>query len=67
MHKASLKLTALFDYASGRDIRLFVLVDEYGSIRQCHVGSSRAHEHQQLATGNGFYHSFFAALRDGAG
>ena len=54
-----LKLNALFDYASLRDIRLFVLVDEYDSFAeamQAHHGAYRS-----------FYRSFFAALKSGAG
>ena len=62
-----LKLTALFDYASWRDIRLFVLVDEYDSFATAMLACHGVHGHPRLAIGNGFYHSFFAALKSGAG
>ena len=64
---ASLKLTTLFDYASRQDIRLFVLVDEYDSFATAMLARRGVHGHQRLAIGNGFYHSFFAALKSGAG
>ena len=55
----SLKLNALFDYASLRDIRLFVLVDEYDSFAEAMQAHHGAH--------SSFYHGFFAALKSGAG
>ena len=64
---ASLKLITLFDYASRHDIRLFVLVDEYDSFASAMLARHGVHGHQRLAIGNGFYHSFFAALKSGAG
>ena len=64
---ASLKLIALFDYASRHDIRLFVLVDEYDSFATAMLARHGVHGHPRLAIGNGFYHSFFAALKSGAG
>ena len=62
-----LKLIALFDYASRRDIRLFVLVDEYDSFATAMLVRHGVHGYQRPAIGNGFYHSFFAALKSGAG
>ena len=62
-----LKLLALFNYASRRDIRLFVLVDEYDSFATAMLARHGVHGHPRLAIGNGFYHSFFAALKSGAG
>ena len=67
---ASLKLTTLFDYARRHDIRLFVLVDDYDSFANAMLARHGVHGHQRLAIGNGFYHSyhsFFAALKSGAG
>ena len=64
---ASLKLTTLFNYASRHDIRLFVLVDDYDSFANAMLARHGVHGHQRLAIGNGFYHSFFAALKSGAG
>ena len=64
---ASLKLLALFNYASRRDIRLFVLVDEYDSFANAMLARHRVHGHQRPAIGNGFYQGFFAALKSGAG
>ena len=55
----SLKLNALFDYASLRDIRLFVLVDEYDSFAEAMQAHHGAY--------SSFYQSFFAALKSGAG
>ena len=65
-----LKLFALFDYARRHDIRLFVLVDEYDSFATAMLARHGVHGHPRLAIGNGFYHSyhsFFAALKSGAG
>ena len=50
---------ALFHYARRRDIRLFVLVDEYDSFANAMLA-------RHVACG-GFYQSFFAALKSGAG
>ena len=60
------KLNTLFCYASERDIRLFVLVDEYDSFANAMLAHG-IFGHEQLATGRGFYHGFFAALKSGAG
>ena len=56
---ASLKLIALFHYASRHDIRLFVLIDEYDSFTNPSLA--------RPDTYSGFYHGFFAALKSGAG
>ena len=53
------KLTALFGYASTRDIRLFVLVDDYDSFANTKLAHHGAY--------GSFYHGFFAALKSGAG
>ena len=79
---ASAKLNALFREARRRDIRLFVLIDEYDSFFVRGVAPSRspaegsantilahhgADAYQELTHGSGFYRNFFAALKGGAG
>ena len=64
---ASGKLNALFREARKRDVRLYVLIDEYDNFANtilAHHGTDAYHE---LTHGSGFYRNFFAALKGGAG
>jgi len=64
---ASGKLNALFREARRRGVRLYVLIDEYDNFANtilAHHGTDAYHE---LTHGSGFYRSFFAALKAGAG
>ena len=61
------KLNELFRYASGHDIRLYVLVDEYDNFANTILAHHGADAYQELTHGGGFYRNFFAALKGGAG
>ena len=64
---ASAKLNALFREARRRDIRLFILVDEYDNFANTILAHHGAGAYQELTHGSGFYRNFFAALKGGAG
>ena len=61
------KLSELFRYASGHDIRLYVLVDEYDNFANTILAHHGTDAYQELTHGGGFYRNFFAALKGGAG
>ncbi len=61
------KLAELFLYASTRDIRLFALIDEYDNFANTILAHHGAGAYHELTHGSGFYRSFFAALKGGAG
>ena len=79
---ASAKLNVLFREARRRDIRLFILIDEYDSLFMRWASPSRspaegsanpilahhgADAYQELTHGSSFYRNFFSVLKDGAG
>ena len=64
---ASAKLNTLFREARKRDIRLFVLIDEYDNFANTILAHHGADAYQELTHGGGFYRNFFAALKGGAG
>ena len=61
------KLNALFRDARKRGIRLFLLVDEYDNFVNTLLAHHGAKAYRRLTRGGGFYRSFFATLKGGAG
>ena len=64
---ASGKLNALFREARKRDVRLYVLVDEYDNFANTILAHHGTNAYHELTHGSGFYRNFFAALKGGAG
>ena len=61
------KLHGLFWYAAEHDIRLYLLIDEYDNFANTLLAHHGADAYHELTHGSGFYRSFFAALKGGAG
>ncbi len=61
------KLSELFWWAADRGIRLYVLIDEYDNFANTILAHHGAGAYHELTHGSGFYRSFFAALKGGAG
>ena len=64
---ASGKLNALFRDARKRDIRLFMLIDEYDNFTNTILAHEGTETYREFTQGGGFYRNFFAALKGGAG
>ena len=61
------KLHSLFWHAAEHDIRLYLLIDEYDNFANTILAHHGTDAYYELTHGSGFYRSFFAALKGGAG
>ena len=61
------KLSELFEHAAECDIPLYVLIDEYDNFANTILATRGAAAYQDFTHGGGFYRSFFATLKAGAG
>ena len=61
------KLNQLFEYAGEHVIPLYVLIDEYDNFANTVLAYRGAEAYQSFTHGGGFYRSFFATLKAGAG
>ena len=61
------KLQALFEYAGDHDIPLYVMIDEYDNFANTILAHRGAEAYESFTHGGGFYRSFFATLKAGAG
>ena len=61
------KLSELFDYATKKNIRLYVLIDEYDNFANTILAHRGAEAYRSFTHGGGFYRNFFATLKAGAG
>ena len=61
------KLAELFWYAGDHDIPLYVIVDEYDNFANTVLAYHGAEAYHSFIHGGGFYRSFFATLKSGAG
>ena len=61
------KLNQLFEYAGEHAIPLYVLIDEYENFANTVLAYRGAEAYQSFTHGGGFYRSFFATLKAGAG
>ena len=61
------RLNELFDYASAEGIPLYVLIDEYDNFANTILADRGAEAYHSFTHGGGFYRSFFATLKAGAG
>ena len=61
------KLNQLFEYAGEHDIHLYVLIDEYDNFANTILAYRGAEAYHSFTHGGGFYRSFFATLKAGAG
>ena len=61
------KLNGLFWYAAEHDVRLYMLIDEYDNFANTILAHHGADAYHELTHGGGFYRSFFAAMKGGAG
>ena len=61
------KLAALFAYAGEHDIPLYVLIDEYDNFANTILAHRGSAAYEEFTHGGGFYRSFFATLKAGAG
>ena len=59
------KLDALFLYTRARAIPLYVLIDEYDNFANTILASRGNEAYDEFTHGEGFYRSFFAALKAG--
>ena len=64
---ANAKLEALFAFASESDIRVYVLIDEYDNFANNVLAHHGEAAYEDFTHGEGFYRSFFAALKAGTG
>ena len=60
-------LNQLFEYAGEHAIPLYVLIDEYDNFANTVLAYRGAEAYQSFTHGGGFYRSFFATLKAGAG
>ena len=61
------KLGALFEYAGGHGIPLYVLIDEYDNFANTVLVHRGREACESFTRGGGFYRNFFAALKAGTG
>ena len=61
------QLDALFLYARGRGIPLYVLIDEYDNFANTILAHQGPDAYHSFTHGGGFYRTFFATLKAGAG
>ena len=61
------ELAELFWYAGDHDIPLYVIVDEYDNFANTVLAYHGAEAYHSFIHGGGFYRSFFATLKSGAG
>ena len=61
------QLDELFQYARDRGIPLYVLIDEYDNFANTILAHQGADAYHSFTHGGGFYRSFFATLKAGAG
>ena len=61
------KLNQLFEYAGEHGIPLYVLIDEYDNFANTILAYRGAEAYHSFTNGGGFYRSFFATLKAGAG
>ena len=61
------KLRELFLYAGDRGIPLYAVIDEYDNFANTVLAHHGTEAYQSFTHGGGFYRSFFAALKAGAG
>ena len=61
------KLNQLFEYIGGQNIALYVLIDEYDNFANTILAHRGAEAYESFTHGSGFYRTFFATLKAGAG
>ena len=61
------RLNELFVYAADHEIPLYVLIDEYDNFANTILASRGADAYHSFTHSGGFYRSFFATLKAGAG
>ena len=61
------KLNQLFEYAGEHAIPLYVLIDEYDNFANTILAHRGAQAYESFTHGGGFYRTFFATLKAGAG
>ena len=61
------RLNELFAYAGDHGIPLYVLIDEYDNFANTILAYRGAEAYESFTHGGGFYRSFFATLKAGAG
>ena len=61
------KLNQLFEYTGGQNIPLYVLIDEYDNFANTILAHRGAEAYESFTHGGGFYRTFFATLKAGAG
>ena len=61
------KLAELFVHARNHDIPLYVLIDEYDNFANTILASRGPKAYESFTHGGGFFRSFFATLKAGAG
>ena len=61
------RLNELFEYVGDHGIPLYVLIDEYDNFANTILAHRGAKAYQSFTHGGGFYRSFFATLKAGAG
>ena len=61
------KLNQLFEYVGEHGILLYVLIDEYDNFANTILAYRGAEAYHSFTNGGGFYRSFFATLKAGAG
>ena len=61
------KLNQLFAYAGEHDIPIYALIDEYDNFANTILAGHGASAYEAFTHGGGFYRSFFATLKSGAG
>ena len=61
------KLNELFKFAAKHGIPLYVLIDEYDNFANTILAYRGAEAYESFTHGGGFYRSFFATLKAGAG
>ncbi len=61
------KLNQLFAYAGEHDIPIYALIDEYDNFANTILARHGASAYEAFTHGGGFYRSFFATLKSGAG
>ncbi len=66
-HSIDGRLNQLFEYAGEHGIPLYVLIDEYDNFANTILAYRGAEAYESFTHGGGFYRSFFATLKAGAG
>ena len=61
------RLNELFDYTGEQNVPLYVLIDEYDNFANTILAYRGAEAYESFTHGGGFYRSFFATLKAGAG